>query len=144
MIKYKINKKDISKLEKKINKIDLNLIQDLTKELGITASIISLKAKRDAPVDTSFLKNSINFGKDSKGVFVESPAKYSAAVEFGTKPHKIKAKNKSVLFSAKTNTFFGKEVDHPGTKAQPFFFDNAKTEIKILIKRLQNKIKRLV
>ena len=116
MIKYKINKKDISKLEKKINKIDLNLIQDLTKELGITASLISLKAKRDAPVDTGNLKNSINFRKDSKGVYVESPAEYSAFQEYGTK----------------------------FMKAQPFFFDNAKTEIKILIKRLQNKIKRLV
>ena len=116
MTKYEVDKKDFKKLERKLNKIEINLIQDLTKELGVTASIISLKAKRDAPVDTGNLKNSINFGKDSNGVYVESPAEYSGFQEYGTKY----------------------------MKAQPFFFDNAKTEIKILIQRLKNKIKRLV
>tara|TARA_S200002703_G_C3709764_1_gene218003 strand:- start:187 stop:621 length:435 start_codon:yes stop_codon:yes gene_type:complete len=144
MIGYKIHKQDIQKLENKLNKIDLKVIGDLEKEFGITASMIQVRAKKDAPVDTGFLKSSINFGKTSKGVFVQASAKYSAAVEFGTKPHKIRAKNKSVLYSSKTKTFFGKEVNHPGTKGQPFFFDNAKIEIRQLLKRLENKIKRLL
>lgn len=143
MIGYKIHKQDIHKLEKKLNKIDLKVIGDLEKEFGITASLIQVRAKKDAPVDTGFLKSSINFGKDTKGIYVQASADYSAAVEFGTKPHKIRAKNKSVLYSARSKTFFGKEVNHPGTKAQPFFFDNAKIEIKQLLKRLKNKLNRI-
>jgi HK97 gp10 family phage protein len=116
MIGYKIHKQDIQKLENKLNKIDLKVIGDLEKEFGITASMIQVRAKKDAPVDTGFLKSSINFGKNTEGVFVQASADYAPYQEFGTSR----------------------------VKAQPFFFNNAKIEIRQLLKRLENKIKRLL
>jgi hypothetical protein len=47
-------------------------------------------------------------------------AVYAPMVEFGTRPHVIEAKNASVLANKKTGQFFGKRVNHPGTKANPF------------------------
>lgn len=116
MTRYEVSKKDIKALNNKLKKIDVSMIRNLDKELGYTAAMISLKAKKDAPVDTSFLKDSINFGKSAKGIYVEASADYAAYQEFGTK-----------------------YMD-----AQPYFYDNAKIEIKQLIKRLQNKLRRLL
>tara|TARA_Y100000114_G_C11634118_1_gene265867 strand:+ start:357 stop:707 length:351 start_codon:yes stop_codon:yes gene_type:complete len=116
MISYKVNKKDIKDLEKKINKLDLELVDNIDKQFGITASMISVRAKKDAPVDTGFLKSSINFGKDSKGVFVQASADYAPFQEFGTSR----------------------------MKAQPFFYANAKLEIKLLLQRIKNKIKSII
>lgn len=45
-------------------------------------------------------------------------APYAHLVEFGTKPHLIKAKNGKYLVF---NGTFAKEVQHPGAKAEPFF-----------------------
>jgi hypothetical protein len=43
---------------------------------------------------------------------------YGPDIEWGTGPHIIRAKNAKVLTDGKS--FFGKEVNHPGTTAQPF------------------------
>jgi phage gpG-like protein len=42
---------------------------------------------------------------------------YAAAMNNGSKPHEIKAKNKKALFF---NGRFAKKVKHPGTEARPF------------------------
>ncbi|AVK80936.1 hypothetical protein [Campylobacter fetus] len=41
-------------------------------------------------------------------------------MHFGTKPHIIKAKKAKGLANKKAGLFFGKQVNHPGTKAQPY------------------------
>lgn len=47
-------------------------------------------------------------------------------VEFGTPPHKIRARRKKVMATqgsaGEPPALLGKEVDHPGAKPQPFFF----------------------
>lgn len=74
---------------------------------------------------------------DARHVKVASNANYSAALELGTKPHKIKAKHRKALRFASTKagarlsgsprrgsavTFvtLPRVVNHPGTKAYPF------------------------
>ena len=67
---------------------------------------------------------------------VTSHAKYSQVVEFGSRPHTIRAKKADVLAADTKNmrrvptkykvnksgyVVFGREVQHPGTKPQPFF-----------------------
>lgn len=59
---------------------------------------------------------------------VSSDAPYSGFVEFGTRPHVIEVKNKRVLAARTGGTvsggqyaIFGRRVNHPGTKANPFF-----------------------
>jgi hypothetical protein len=47
-------------------------------------------------------------------------ASYAPYVEFGTKPHVITAKNARVLANRQTGQIFGKRVNHPGTRPNPF------------------------
>ena len=41
----------------------------------------------------------------------------------GTKAHIIRPKNKKALANKKAGLFFGKKVNHPGTKANPYLFN---------------------
>ena len=143
MIEVQVNKGDINKLLAKFAKIK-NFTKDETDQIfGYTASQISKRAKSDAPYKTGFLRSSINYGKD-KNVFVRAEAKYAPYLEYGTKSHTIKAKNKKVLYNSFSKTFFGKEVQHPGTKAQPFFYENARIEIKLMTNRIKEQLKKLL
>ena len=59
--------------------------------------------------------------------YLGTNVKYGPSVEYGSKPHIIKAKNAKVLTDGKT--FFGKQVRHPGTSPQSYLrlaFDTCK------------------
>ncbi len=78
-----------------------------------------------------------NIGYREKGNFVYeiyANAEYAPFVEFGTRPHVIKPKNKSVFSWVKGYTrFFAKEVNHPGSRPYPFFYaeiEKRKEEVK--------------
>ena len=59
-------------------------------------------------------------GSDSWVGIVATPVSYALFVEFGTKPHVIRARNRRVLANTRTGDVFGPVVHHPGTPAQPF------------------------
>jgi HK97 gp10 family phage protein len=109
-------------------------------------------AMHKAPVQDGNLKQQITVKVDTKGVMqgeVISNANYSKAVEEGTKPHIIRARNKKVLAGAKRrapggwNNFsrdwaiYGKKVKHPGTRGQPFMQPAFNVGRKDLMERLQ-------
>lgn len=71
------------------------------------------------PVDKGFLRNSIGVTLSTFLGKVEARAPYAIFVHEGTAPHVIAAKNRKVLSDG--SQIFGKRVNHPGTKAQPFF-----------------------
>ena len=58
------------------------------------------------------------YSKKAIGGTVTSNAPHSHLIEFGVKPHIIRAKNKKELSS--DGEIFGKEVMHPGSKPRPF------------------------
>jgi hypothetical protein len=86
------------------------------------------------PVDTGLLKNSIRYTITNNGDIVFYMNEYATHVEYGTKPHKIRVKNKQVLSDGKR--IFGKEVQHPGTTAQPFIRPSIHQLTRILKERL--------
>jgi hypothetical protein len=91
-------------------------------------------AEQDAtlacPVDTGDLKSTItgeadqttmdcrlsSGGPTDGGGWVD----YAAAVEDGSRPHKITSHGPWPLRNRETGEVFGQSVDHPGTKAQPY------------------------
>lgn len=92
-------------------------------------------AVNKAPVQDGKLRQGIkqDIQKAQFTGIVESTAPYSEAVEKGTKPHHIEIKRKKVLAgSARLATIgvptkggwaiYGKRVQHPGTRPQPFLF----------------------
>ena len=64
------------------------------------------------------LKGSITHTAGAESGRVGTNVDYAPHVEFGTRPHVIKVKNAKILSDGVS--FFGKEVNHPGTAAQPF------------------------
>ncbi len=57
-------------------------------------------------------------------VIIGSNEQYAPAVELGTKPHKIRAKNaKALAFQGASGKVFAREVNHPGTAPTRMFGD---------------------
>lgn len=75
-----------------------------------------------APVDTGYLRDHIQLIVSPGSVRVGPVGvDYDAAVEYGTKPHTIRAKpGKTLAFKMNGRTIFVKSVRHPGTRAQPY------------------------
>ena len=75
---------------------------------------------KNKSVDTGHLRRGITTDVGNMEVTVHtSNIKYAPGVEYGTKAHIIKAKNKKVLYwkGAKHPV---KKVNHPGSKAKPY------------------------
>lgn len=93
-------------------------------------SEIANEAKTIAPYKTGNLKKDIKvISYSHKKVVVGNTklAPYAKFVYFGTKPHMIKVKKARALANKKSGVVFGKKVNHPGTKANPYLknaFDN--------------------
>jgi hypothetical protein len=107
------------------------------RDLDARAQRVEAAQKQAAPVSPEgshgrppgYMRDSISRrpGRDEQGQFVDvGPTAttpdghpYPLDVEFGTKPHVIRSKGDYPLRSEDGRTF-GKEVQHPGTEAQPF------------------------
>ena len=67
------------------------------------------------PFRTGALLDSMRVSSSSEGVNVRFTAPHAAAVEFGAKPHKIRARNWPTLVIPFGGSYRRpKEVDHPG------------------------------
>ena len=90
------------------------------------------------PVDTGNLKgNNDRREINDLRVRVFNNTSYAPHVEFGTPAHEIRVKNAKVLTDGKK--FFGKVVQHPGTRAQPFMrpgYRAAKKKVQSLFRKL--------
>ncbi|WP_169976128.1 HK97 gp10 family phage protein [Campylobacter sp. RM16191] len=91
---------------------------------------IANRAKIIAPIDTGNLKKDIQVFDDNINNFeVEigntKLAPYAKFVHEGTKPHVIKVKKMKALANKKTGQIFGKKVNHPGIKANPYLLNAA-------------------
>ncbi len=81
------------------------------------------ESKAIAPFKTGNLKKDIRvFKADQTSVTIGNSklAPYAKFVHFGTKPHIIRVKKARVLANKKSGIIFGKKVNHPGTKANPY------------------------
>ena len=91
--------------------------------VGDTADDMKRDILRNIPYKTGALKNSIeiNYNKQGQEVVIQATAKHAPYVEYGTRAHTIRPRNKKVLaFNGASGMCFAKKVNHPGTKARPF------------------------
>lgn len=73
------------------------------------------------PVRTGELKRSLMVKVEPHRIIIGPTAEYAPFVEFDTKPHEIRAKNKQALsFMMGGKRITVRSVHHPGTTAQPF------------------------
>jgi HK97 gp10 family phage protein len=101
--------------------------KEYTKSLERIALFVTQEAQHNAPVGKyeggGNLRQSIRYRPHGNNAYlVTVNANYGRHVEFGTKPHVILPKTKSYLaFKVNGQWVRTKRVNHPGTRAQPFF-----------------------
>lgn len=125
------------------NKLTAEFVERVAKEeLAKVAFRIQADARRNVPVDTGRLRESIRVVFEDNGfkARIGSNVEYAADVEFGTRPHTIKAKSKKALFW-KGAAHPVKEVKHPGTQGKFFLLRAFQDNKEDLIKNIQNRLK---
>lgn len=109
----------------------LKAISDFSDDMRELGLIAVGEEKRLAAVKTGNMRRQIHIGKiTAKSVETVAGANYSGAVEFGTRPHEIRPRNKKALrFKGRGGITFAKRIHHPGTRAQPFMVPGAERAI---------------
>lgn len=122
--------------------------READKALGKIAFTIEAESKRRAPVGKyeagGNLRQSINTRRLGMGSYIVwVNASYGAYVNFGTQPHVIRPRTKRFLAWKKDGKWFrAKQVNHPGTRAQPFFTEGVKKGEDIASKEISKAIDR--
>lgn len=97
------------------------LRRDSEQILTVAADGIAERMRREAPVKTGALRDSIKVTTEPGKRIIGPDVPYADFVVLGTAPHRIEAKPGSVLaFAVGGETVFAKYVNHPGTKPNPF------------------------
>ena len=120
--------------EKKIQKVLKNSAMTIQKN-----AISNLT--NNGSVNTGHLRRSISTKMgDMEATIHTSNLKYAPMVEFGTRPHIIRAKNKKALYwkGAKHPV---KQVNHPGNKAKPYLIPAFDKEKDQFLEKLKEVIK---
>lgn len=141
----KINADELSKFSVEIPKLyekNEALVRQTVKN---SAFNIQKSAKsnltKNKSVDTGHLRRGISTDIKGLGATIHtSNIKYAPGVEYGTKAHIIRPKNKKVLYwkGAKHPV---KKVNHPGSKAKPFLIPAFEKEKDQFLEKLKEGIK---
>lgn len=113
------------------------MTSELHRAISKTVLKVEAEAKREAPVNKQTAGGNLRQSIKSRmsGVatgIVEVGVDYGVYVHEGTAPHQIRTRGRKALANKRTNQIFGRVVNHPGTKANPFLqraVDNASGEI---------------
>jgi len=112
--------------------LDPSTEKELMRKIGF---LLAQKLEERAPFKTGFLSrsfyNTLSTDNDSIRFTLPEYAKY---IEFGTKSHIIKPKNKKALFW-KGAAYPVKQVNHPGTKPNPFIRTTLHQDMDDIIKK---------
>ena len=141
----KINQSDLSKLNKKLDKLRAFESQKVSNELGKTGLEIVRLAKRAAPVDKGTLRQSISAQKSGKTINIVANANNSPYVEFGT-GGRVDLDDMLRLGIPATYAaqFKGKGIRDVNLPPRPFFFSSARIGFKNLLNRLTGQINKAI
>ena len=135
-------KHELDKLFKDLNKYSEHKQRQIGIELDAAAANILVDAQnnldRNKSRKTSVLRTSGKYKTNFKKLIAEVSFNvyYAIFVEKGTRPHVIRAKNKKVLGNKKVG-FFGKQVNHPGSRAKPYLEPAAISNLPKLTQRIK-------
>lgn len=92
----------------------------------VGSGVAQVAKEKTAPIRTGNLKRDIRvFEANASEVKIGNTLKikYAKYVHSGTRAYTIKPKNKKALANKKAGLFFGKKVNHPGQKANPYLLN---------------------
>lgn len=123
-------------------KIEKNIMRSA---LRAGANVLRDRAKELAPKDDGYLQQSIRVVTRARGGQVSASVKagnsiafYAHMVEYGTRPHTIKAKRAQALFF---NGKAVKDVAHPGARPKPFMRPAADAGLAASVAAVQQKVR---
>ena len=136
----KIDSSDLNKFSVILRELPDEIKDDIRKVVKNSAFNIERNAKSSASVKTGHLRRSISTKMgDMEATIHTSNLKYAPMVEFGTRSHIIRAKNKKALYwkGAKHPI---KKVNHPGSKAKPYLIPAFEKEKDQFLEKLKEVI----
>ena len=144
-VNIKINASDLSKLNKKLDKLRAFESQKVSNELGKTGLEIVRLAKREVPAPTGTLRNTISAQRSGKTVNVIAAANYAPYVEFGTGGRvDLDDMLRLGIPASYAAQFKGKGIRDVNLPARPFFFSSARIGFQNLLNRLNGEIKKAI
>ena len=136
----KIDSSDLNKFSVILKELPDEIKNDVRKVVKNSAFNIERNAKSSASVKTGHLRRSISTKMgDMEATIHTSNLKYAPMVEFGTRPHIIRAKNKKALYW-KGASHPVKQVNHPGSKAKPYLIPAFEKEKDQFLEKLKEVI----
>ena len=133
----KIDSSDLNKFSVILRELPDEIKDNVRKVVKNSAFNIERNAKSSASVKTGHLRRSISTKMgDMEATIHTSNLKYAPMVEFGTRPHIIRAKNKKALYW-KGAAHPVKQVNHPGSKAKPYLIPAFEKEIPYFVEKLK-------
>ena len=140
----RVNVDELNKFSVNISKLSNEIEEDVKKVVKNSAFNIQKEAMsnltKNKSVDTGHLRRGITTDiRGLEAIIHTSNIKYAPMVEFGTKPHIIRAKNKKALYwkGAKHPV---KSVRHPGGKAKPYLIPAFEKEKDQFLEKLKEVI----
>ena len=133
----RIDTSELDRFVVDLGKLSSKTEDNVKKVLKNSAFNIEKNAKSSVNVKTGHLRRSISTKMgDMEATIHTSNLKYAPMVEFGTRPHIIRAKNKKALYW-KGATHPVKQVNHPGSKAKPYLIPAFEKEIPYFVEKLK-------
>ena len=141
----RIDTNELDKFAVEVLKLSDKTEENVKKVLKNSAFNIEANAKKNLSSNKSVVTGHLSRGitTDIKGLEATihtSNIKYAPMVEYGTKAHVIKAKNKKALYW-KGASHPVKSVRHPGSKAKPYLMPAFEKEKDTFVKNLEEVIK---
>ncbi|MBR6635950.1 MAG: hypothetical protein IKK97_00715 [Phascolarctobacterium sp.] len=143
-------KTDFDKLARAFEKAPQATRDMVRKQLKIAAESIKDRAstehrykRKDGMLEREGIDTMV---EDNVAVISLSPrVPYGIYVHEGTKPHIILPRRKKLLRWTDGNRWFSKyQVNHPGTKPDPFLYNAAKVETPLIQSRFEGALEKLV
>jgi HK97 gp10 family phage protein len=119
-----VHVKGLSDLQKLLDTLPAKMEANVMRgALRAGAKVVLAEAKQNVPVDQGILRDGLKISTGTKKGVVKASIKAKGKhgylahwMEYGTKPHKIKAGEGSLFY----NAAHVEEVDHPGVSPRPF------------------------
>lgn len=142
----KINPQDLAILDKKLKQLKRFSRQELSSEVGKTASDIVRRSTKRVPVDKGDLKQSVYIAKQGNTAEVGYNKKYAPYQEFGTGRYIDTKQAQALGFSASEikTLFKGEGKRQVNIQPQPYFFPSVREALKGLMDRLDDKLKKYI